>query len=74
MYTPINEFELTKEGKKVFSNLKNLVQHPMYATGQIKKIHLRAHDFSLLWNSLSPHLQRNCLDGIPFGKQLLVRT
>lgn len=73
MYTPINKFKLTPEGKKIFDYYENVINTPFYSEGASKKIHITQKQFNLLIEGLSAGERKYFKSSLPFmGHTLIV--
>lgn len=73
-YTPINQLNLKKEGKELYSYLKNLLNHSFYKEGEKRNIYVRGGQFEILWDTLSPHEKKYYKTKIPFFGHDIVRA
>ena len=73
-YTPINQANLKKEGREVYSYLSKLLYHSFYRSGEKRNIYLKRYQFDLLFDTLSAHEKKYYKTKIPFFGHEIVRA
>lgn len=73
-YTPINQFNLKREGKELYSYLKNLLNHSFYKQEEKRNIYVRGAQFEMLWETLSAHDKKYYKSKIPFFGHHIMRA
>jgi hypothetical protein len=73
MYTPINKFKLTAEGKRIFEYYEKIIKTSFYSQGSPKKIYVTQKQFNLLIEGLSAGERKYFKNSLPFmGHTLIV--
>lgn len=73
-YTPINQINLNREGREIYSYLSKLLCHSFYRNGEKRNIYLKWKQFDLLWGTLSAHEKKYYKTSIPFLGHFIVRA
>jgi hypothetical protein len=71
MYTPINYYKLSKEGKRVYEMVERYIVDISKYRVTSKTIHLTPNQFEHLLEGIPGKF--SCSDGIPFGEFILWR-
>lgn len=72
MYTPINFYKLSREGKLVYAMVERYIKNSKKLNVTSKRIHLTPKQYEHLLKGMLVS-QRNMDDAIPFGEFTLVR-
>ena len=77
MYTPINQFKLSGEGKEVYERINKCLdglKHPMFYRANVRNIKLPPKEFDLLLEGVAVTERERFKDVLPCFEIDIVRT
>ena len=66
-FTPINEFKLSKRGKEVLKECKEILKF------NVDKVHVKSGDYSELLEGISPSERERFKESIPLDGKIVVK-
>lgn len=72
--TPVNQFNMKKEGKNLYAYLRSLLRHSFYNSSEKRNIIVTGKQFEILYESMS-RMEKSCYKNrIPFFGHDIIRA